>query len=214
MCGNKTIARWRFFVVIAIFIAASPPARAHHQAQRAGGTVGIGVPAITHGEMMVIAKYRDQIVEVAARQPVTDPTLRLLTGFINLQYFACFWGLVPGSLTDEGSPFNECSHAYLAGARALLRHVAVMPGDQSLAKGLEARIAEELASDPTFGVLCSNSTEVFDSGVIVGPDWRLAATHLPSALTLSLFATAIAAGLFRVVAHLSRLRSSAGSGKA
>jgi hypothetical protein len=37
-----------------------------------------------------------------------------IENYVNLQSFACLWGLVPGSLKDEGSPFNECAHAYLA----------------------------------------------------------------------------------------------------
>lgn len=194
-------------VAFAILIAASMPANAHHQLPHDGGPIGIVIPAIPHGEMLVLAKYRARILEIAARQVPADPTLRRLLGFVSLQHFACFWGLFPGSLSDETSPFNECSHAYLAGTRALLEHLVTMPGDQSSAKVLQASIAEELASDPTFAALCVNSSEAFDSGIIVGPDWQLAATHLPTLITFSLFAVALA-GLVCSALALSRRRSS------
>jgi hypothetical protein len=135
------------------------------------------------------------VLDLAARQPVTDPTLRRLAGFVSLQYFECFWGLVPGSLSDERSPFNECSHAYLAGVRALLAHMTAMPGNQSAAKELEARMAAEIASDPSYNVVCSNSGETFDSADVIGPDWQLAPVHMPTVLTFLGFAMLVVSGL-------------------
>jgi len=167
-----------------MLFAACPSAWAHHQTVRDGPNVGIAIRPITHGEMLIIASYRTRILELAAREPRTDPTLRRLAGFVSLQYFACFWGLIPGSLTDEASPFNECSHAYVAGTRDLLAHMIAMPGDQSSAKALEAQTEAELASDPIFSTLCSNSRQGFDSGIIVGPDWSLLLAHPPTILTL------------------------------
>jgi hypothetical protein len=181
---TTAVGGWRSCLIAVIStLAASTPVWAHHQPPHKGANVGVAIPAITHGEMLVIAKYRVQIFDLAARQPRTDPTLRRLAGFVSLQHFACFWGLVPGSLSDETSPFNECSHAYVAGARALLAHMVEMPGDQSSARTLKARIETELASDPTFSVLCSNSSEAFDSGIVIGPDWQLAPAHLPTILS-------------------------------
>lgn len=170
--------------VAALTLAAGAPARAHHMsAPRGGGPIGVAIPAISHGEMPVIAKYRTEILDLAARQPQTDPTLRRLGGFVSLQHFACLWGLIPGSMSDEDSPLNECAHADLAGTRALLAHMATMPGDQSAAKALMARIEAELAADPARGAICSSSREDFDSGIVVGPDWGLAPTHPPTILT-------------------------------
>jgi hypothetical protein len=178
------VGGWRSGLIAAVSIlAASTPVSAHHQPPHKGPSVGITIPAITHGEMLVVAKYRAEILDLAAHQPRTDPTLRRLAGFVSLQRFACFWGLVPGSLSDETSPFNECSHAYVAGARALLAHMVAMSGDQSAAQTLEARIEIEIASDPAYSVLCSNSSEAFDSGIILGPDWQLAPAHLPTILS-------------------------------
>ena len=186
---------WRNgLIVTAAIIATAAPARAHHQRPQQGALIGVAVPAISHGEMMVVANYRSDILDLAQRQARTDPTLRRLMGFVSLQYFACLWGLVPGSLTDEASPFNECSHAHVAGTRALLAHLSTMPSAHSAAKALEARIAADIAADPVFAALCSNSTETFDSGVIIGPEWQLAPSHLPTVLTgLSLLGFAVAA---------------------
>ena len=188
--------RLRFWLCAGLAaIAAVIPAAAHHRgAPHDRPVLGVAIPAITHGEMLIIAKYRTLILDLAARQPVTDPTLRRLEGFVSLQYFTCFRGLVPGSLSDESSPFNECSHAYLAGTRALLAHMAKMPGDQSAAKALQERINAEIASDPAFGAFCSNSQEVFDSAAIVTPDWTMIPAHPPTVLTFSAFTLLISAG--------------------
>jgi hypothetical protein len=179
--------------LIAAF-ATLAPTQAHHTSQRApGAPVGIAIPAITHGEMPIVARYRSEIMALATRQSPTDPTLRRLQGFGSLQYFACFWGLAPRALSDEASPFNECAHAYLAGARALLAHMVEMPGDQTAAKALQARLDAELASDPFASAICSNSAQAFDSGIVISPDWSLAPAHLPTMLTFSglvLFASA------------------------
>ena len=194
--GNcRTFRGWISPLIAVLSILAVAPAGAHHQGSNNGPIRGVSIPAISHGEMPVVARYRSQVLELAARQPVTDPTLRRLTGFVNLQTFACFWGLVPGSLSDEQSPFNECSHAYLAGTRALLAHMTVMAGNQSAAKELEARMAAEIAGDPNRNAVCSNSNETFDSADVIGPDWQLAPMHVPTVLTFSVFVLLAATGL-------------------
>jgi hypothetical protein len=196
--GNRTsaVGRRRSCFIVALLLVACTPSRAHHQRPHEGATIGVAIPAIGHGEVLVVAKYRAQILDLAARQPRTDPTLRRLSDFVSLQHFACFWGLVPGSLSDETSPFNECSHAYLAGARALLAHMVAMPGDQSSARALAARIDTEIAGDPAFSVLCSNTSQAFDSGIIIGPDWQLAPANLPTTLIFSALMIVAVAGFW------------------
>ena len=205
---TRCALRLRFWLCAGLAaIAAVIPAAAHHRGVPHDGPVlGVAIAAITHGEMLLIAKYRTLILDLAARQPVTDPTLRRLEGFVSLQYFTCFRGLVPGSLSDESSPFNECSHAYLAGTRALLAHMAEMPGDQSAAKALQERINTEIASDPAFGAFCSNSQEVFDNASIVMPDWTMMAAHPPTVLTFSAFMLLISAGAGTVFYRSRRLK--------
>ncbi len=192
----SAVRGWRSGLVAGVSILlALTPVRAHHQPLGEGAKIGVAIPAVAHGEMAVVARHRADILALAARQPRTDPTLRRLMGFVSLQHFACFWGLVPGSISDESSPFNECAHAYVAGARALLAHMVMMPGDQSSAKALDARIETELAADPAFNVLCSNSNEAFDSGIIIGPDWQLAASHPPTVATFLSLLALVASGV-------------------
>ncbi|MGA7071554.1 hypothetical protein [Bradyrhizobium sp.] len=193
--NSRTFRGWISLLIAVLSILAVTPAGADHQGSSDGPIRGVAILAISHGEMPVVARYRSQILDLAARQPVTDPTLRRLAGFVSLQTFACFWGLVPGSLSDEQSPFNECSHAYLAGVRALLVHMTAMPGNQSAAKDIEARIDAEIAGDPNRNVVCSNSSEAFDSADVIGPDWQLAPMHVPTVLTFSAFFILAAAGL-------------------
>lgn len=172
-----------WLVVSLAFLAAACPTAAHHMKMQ-GPIIGVPIPAIGHGEMPVFADYRAAILELAQRQPLTDPTLRRLAGFVSLQYFACFRGLMPGSLSDDASPFNECSHAYLAGTRALLVHLTQMAGDQSRALALQKEIEARLASDPASSSLCSASQQIFDSAVIVSPDWAMMWEHPPTVFTL------------------------------
>ena len=187
-----------------LICAALAPVEAHQMRPRlAGAPVGVTIPAISHGATPILASYRAEIMKLAERRATTDPTLRRLQGFVSLQYFACWRGLVPGSLTDEDSPFNACAHAYVAGARALLDHMAAISGDQDDAKALQARIADDLARDPGAGAICSNSGETFDSGDVVWPDWSLALTHRPTLLTFSSLA-AFSAGTVILLASRRR----------
>ena len=48
---------------------------------------------------------------------------------------------------DESSPFNECSHAYLAATRALLLHLQTMPGDCTAVRTLIAKIEREMLNN-------------------------------------------------------------------
>ena len=206
MKGCASGVRLWVFAGLASLAAVIPVAAHHRSVPHDGPVLGVAIPAITHGEMLVYAKYRTAILDLAAQQPVTDPTFRRLEGFVSLQHFACFRGLVPGSLSDELSPFNECSHAYLAGTRALLAHMGDMPGDQSAAKALQERINADIASDPIFGAFCSNSAQVFDSAIIVPPDWTMLPSHPPTVLTFAAFTLLIGAGAGGVFYHSRRFK--------
>lgn len=159
------------------------PASAHRTAQEgAGPEGGIVVPNLSHGQMRVIADNRDAIMDLAARQVPTDPTMRRLEGFIAIQRFACLWGIVPGSVADEGSPFNECAHAYLAGARALLVHLQGMPGDRTETRALVTKVELEMLDHDASLVLCRYSDEPFDTAAIIGPRWRDIPSHGPTSM--------------------------------
>jgi len=181
--------------LLALFLAVllPPPASAHRSA--AGRTDGLPIPTLTHGQMAVIAENRPEILALADRQPFPDMTFWRLRNYVGLQYAACLWGLVPGSIADEASPFNECSHAYLSGVRALLLHMKTMPGDTAAAAALVDRINMEMLQKNASLVVCRFSEEPFNTAEIVGPHWSEIPFHGPSLLAMLGLAAAFAGGL-------------------
>jgi hypothetical protein len=180
------------WTALAAMVAATPsPAWAHREATgRAAPAESISIPNLSHGQMAVIADHRSAILDLAARQMPTDPTMRRLEAFINLQFFDCFWGLVPGT------------HAYLAATRALLLHLQEMPGDRTRVRALVARIENEMLGNNASLVLCRYSDEPFNTAERIPPHWGEIPFHLPSLMTFSglalLMASLAAIGLARV----------------
>ena len=174
--------------LLAILLAAGM-AEAHRSAANADES-GIPIPALTHGQMAGIAAYRGEILDLAARQARTDETFRRLLTFGNIQYAYCLWGLVPGSLRDEASPFNECSHAYLSATQALLVHMRAVNAEGSPLRldieALVSRIDADMVRNGASFVLCQFSGQNFNTASMVRPDWIAVPFHLPS---LSAFAT-------------------------
>ena len=159
---------------------------------------GIQIPSLTHGQMAVIARYRGAIVDLAQQQTVTDPTFRRLYNHGNLQYTYCLWGLMPGSLGDEASPFNECSHAYLAAAKALLTYMATMPSAERDAKALISDIDAEMVRTGASWILCQYSGETFSTGEVIEPRWQDMFFHLPSLAVLILAGGALIAAALAI----------------
>jgi len=154
---------------------------------------GIEIPSLDHGQMAVIARHRAAILALAGQLPQTDPTFRRLLNHGNLQYAYCLWGLMPGSISDEQSPFNACSHAYLAAAKALLIHMKAMAAAQQSAEALISGIDADLVQSGSSWVLCQYSADTFSTGAIVEPRWRELVFHGPSLLALALPAIALVA---------------------
>ncbi|HVZ02040.1 MAG TPA: hypothetical protein VHA35_21215 [Dongiaceae bacterium] len=168
--------------LVACLCLAAAPAEAHRTTT--GPTTGISIPGLTHGQMAVIAEYRSQILALADRQPFdTDETFFRLRNYVELQYMYCLWGVVPGSVADESSPFNECSHAYLSGLQALLLHMRTMRGDQTEVVALIDRIELEMLAHNASMILCQYSNEPFNTADHVSPHWRDVPFHAPSLLT-------------------------------
>jgi hypothetical protein len=196
------VARLRALLALLLGIAlgltaAETPAWAHRQPKGGPAAAGsISIPNLTHGQMAVIAQNRAAILDLAARQIPTDPTLRRLEGFINLQFFDCLWGWVPGSVEDENSPFNECSHAYLAATRTLLLHLQTMPGDRAPVRALISRIELEMLENNASLVLCRYSDGPFNTAERIAPHWRDIPFHLPSLATFAGLTLLIAAGAY------------------
>jgi hypothetical protein len=159
------------------------PAAAHHRTS--GPTTGLSIPGLTHGQMAVIAEYRSQILQLAEQEPFGDDEVFFrLRNYVDLQLFYCFWGVMPGSVSDEASPFNECSHAYLSGLQALLLHMRQMRGDQARVFALIDRIQLEMLEHNASMILCQYSNEPFNTADHIGPHWGEVPFHAPTMLTL------------------------------
>ncbi|RVD56083.1 hypothetical protein EN828_23435 [Mesorhizobium sp. M2D.F.Ca.ET.185.01.1.1] len=172
-----------FFLASALLVTLAASAQAH-SGSSTPPPPGIQIPSLTHGQMAVIAGYRGDILALAQAQTVTDPTFRRLYNHGNLQFTYCLWGLMPGSQGDEESPFNECSHAYLATAKALLTYMATMPTAQRQAKALISDIDADMVRSGASWILCQYSGEAFSTGAVVEPRWRDMVFHLPSLAAL------------------------------
>ncbi|MEZ2329636.1 hypothetical protein AB6802_07925 [Mesorhizobium sp. RCC_202] len=195
------------FLTVWPSLAAVSPAQAH-SGSSAPPPPGIQIPSLTHGQMAVIARYRSDILALARAQTVTDPTFRRLYNHGNLQFTYCLWGLMPGSLGDEQSPFNECSHAYLATAKALLAYMATMPAAERDAKALISDIDADMVRSGASWILCQFSGESFSTGGIIEPRWSDMVFHLPSlAVLIAMGAALIATGWSIFGSPLSRTRA-------
>lgn len=154
----------------ALFVLTSGEAEAHHL-RRPADSSGVSIPSMTHGQLRVMSGYRSAVLDLARRQARPDLEARTLHNFIELQFAYCLWGLVPGSLSHEGNPFNECSHAYLAGTKALLDRLRRAEDTRSEAEVLAETINREMVLDGSALEICSNSFEAFNTAEIIMPEW-------------------------------------------
>lgn len=158
---------------------ALPGAAAAHR-EGAPPPEGIAISSLTHGQMAVIARHKDKILGLTARHYPPDDTLRRLTNHAEIQSAWCLWGLVPGTVADEESPFNLCAHAYLAATRdALLRLQALRPGDAAVDR-LVQRIETDMIAEGAALALCGYSDAAFSTAEVIRPDWAAVPGHWPS----------------------------------
>lgn len=147
---------------------------------------GIPIDNLTHGQMAVIADYRSEILELAARHAAdADAAFRQVRAFAAIQYGLCFWNLGPGSVTDEDSPFNGCMHAHLAAVRDLLVRMRTMPAAADAVAPLVAHVDEAMMLQGASLVLCRYSAEGFDTANPLDPDWPALWTHPPTLAALT-----------------------------
>lgn len=180
-------------ILAAVLISLVATRAEAHGSRAAGPAKGIAIASLTHGQMAVMALYRGAITALAEQQSQTDPTFRRLLNHGNLQYTYCLWGLMPGSLSDERSPFNECSHAYLATTKTLLDYMKGMPATRGPAEELISRIDADMVRGGASWVLCQYSGEAFSTGELVEPRWQDILAHLPTLFTLLGAALAVVA---------------------
>jgi hypothetical protein len=190
--GVKTDARvpWgpdviRLLVaLVAVLVAlGTSPSDAHRISARSGPPPqGISIPSLTHGQMTVISDNLSEIRALASTRIGFDMTTWRLEDYLNLQSFACLWGIVPGSIRDEGSPFNECAHAYLAAGRALLLQLREAPGvDHEAVKALMRKIEADMLANDASLMLCRYSDEPFNTNEVIWPHWSEIPFHPPTA---------------------------------
>ncbi|WP_052699327.1 hypothetical protein [Hyphomicrobium sp. 99] len=158
-------------LLLCVFTASfAGPADAHNS-RAPLNTSGLPIANLTHGQLHVMDRYRNAIVDLAARQVSPDVETRTLYNFVNLQFAYCLWGLVPGALTNEDNPFNGCSHAYLAGSKALLDQLQRSSGDPAKANELASRIQSDMLRENTALQICSNGAAPLNTGEIILPEW-------------------------------------------
>ena len=173
----------RILVVILAALAAGQSLA--HGNYKPGNTSGIAIPSLSHGEMAVVADYRSRILAIAGQVDKTDPTFRRLLNFGAIQYSYCLWGVAPGAITDEQSPFNECAHAYLSAAKALLLHMRDMPDVAERANALISDIDADVVRKGAAFIGCQYSGESFNTAEFLRPHWEKLAEHPPTLFALA-----------------------------
>lgn len=156
-------------------------------AHRTGGprdVSGIAITAISHGEMAIIGRHRAEIFALAGQASTTDHDFLTILRYARLQYADCLWGLVPASISDEASPFNECSHAYLAATKEVLFRMRAMPDVAAAAGEIVSRISYEAALEGAVFIGCAYSGEGFNTADLVRPQWHDVMLHMPTVLSL------------------------------
>jgi hypothetical protein len=156
-----------------------------HSNYKPGNTSGIAIPSLSHGEMAVISDYRSRILAIAGQVDRTDPTFRRLLNFSAIQYSYCLWGVAPGAISDEASPFNECAHAYLSAAKALLFHMRQMPDVADRANALISEIDADVVRKGAALIGCQYSGESFNTAEFLRPHWEKVSEHRPTLLALA-----------------------------
>ncbi|WP_349254262.1 hypothetical protein [Rhizobium sp. CB3090] len=144
--------------------------------------------------MAVIAPYYGRIVALASSASDTDEAFRRVLNFTLIQRAYCLWGVMPGSAGNEDSPFNECSHAYLAAAKMVLLQMRKMKDERAAAGDLVSEIDSALVRNNLSLVLCRFSGESFNTADLIRP--RLAGIFLHGkslAATMLALMTAVAA---------------------
>ena len=201
-CGarpfGRLVVRGAWIALIAALVMLASSASQAHRISTSGGPppAGVSIPSLTHGQIVVIRDNLPAIRALASARLGFDLTTWRLEDYLNLQSFACLWGIVPGSITDEESPFNECAHAYLAAGRALLLQLGrEHSADHKAIDALTSKIEVEMLADGASMNLCRYSDEPFNTNEIIWPHWGMALSYPPTLATLGAVFTLIAGSI-------------------
>lgn len=178
-----------------------------HSRSGGGSHAGLSVPEISHGEMAVISDYRSRIMDIALQAVDTNEPFRRMLNYAEIQYSYCLWGRVPGSVTDEESPFNECAHAYLAATKTVLMALRDMPQEAAAAGQIASAVDADLVRRGLSLVTCRFSGEGFNTADVVRPRWSEIPLHPASMASLTGFAALLTLG-FLAARRFLRAQSS------
>jgi hypothetical protein len=194
-----------------VLLLVATASEAHRLSARGGPPPdGVSIPSLTHGQMAVISDNLSAIRALAGSRIGFDMTTWRLEDYLNLQSFACMWGLVPLSISDEDSPFNECAHAYLAAGRALLLQLRSAPGvDQRAVEKLVTKIETEMLANDASLMLCRYSDEPFSTNEVIWPHWTMIPFHAPTLAFVCALVSAIGGCAFALF-HRKTLRVARG----
>ncbi len=167
-----------------------------HQRSSSGSQSGIAIAEISHGEMVMMAEYRDRIIDLAARATDTNEPFRRVLNYAQIQHAYCLWGKMPGGVTDEASPFNECSHAYLAATKAVLLSMRNMGAEADEAEAIVSAIDAGMVLRGLALITCEFSGEAFNTADVVRPVWRNVPLHPGSMVTVTGFAAVLLAAAY------------------
>ncbi len=196
MRGKRLSASGALIAIFCLLLSGWPTAVAAHGGSSSGSQAGIPIPSLTHGEMAVIAPYYGRIVSLAESVSDTDETFRRLLNFAQIQHTYCLWGLMPGSISDEESPFNECSHAYLAAAKAVLLQMRTMKGEKTSLDDLVSEIDAALVRNNLSLILCKFSGESFNTADLIRPKPAEIVMHAKSLMTILAAVLVMIAGVW------------------
>ncbi|TCA32341.1 hypothetical protein E0H70_11415 [Rhizobium leguminosarum bv. viciae] len=183
------------FSAVAFFCVVAGSAFAHSRSD-GGSHAGLDIPQISHGEMAVMSDYRSGIVDLASRAVDTNEPFRRVLNYAEIQYSYCLWGRMPGSVTDEESPFNECAHAYLAATKAVLLSMREMPREAAAAGEIISAVDADMVRRGLALITCRFSGESFNTADIVKPRWSGIPFHVASMASLTGLASLFGLGVF------------------
>lgn len=188
----------RAFLLAPLLLIASVTAALAHGAPPGGPTSGISIPSVSHGEMSVIAEHRADIIALGSNAIDTNEDFRRVLNFAEIEYAYCLWGKMPGSVSDENSPFNECSHAYLAATKDVLLRMRAMPVEKQAAEQIISDIDVALVQRQLSLILCQFSAESFNTANILRPEWSAVPFHAASMASLTALLLAVCGGIWGI----------------
>lgn len=194
LAGKRTGARLWIVCTLGFGLMTSPACAHGRKMAPTLSLEGLAIPNITHGQMFAVANNKSAILDLVERLP-NDQIVNRLAEYVGFQNFACLGSLFPGSLTDENSPFNECTHAYLAATLHLFLVIEEQHRGSVLVQNLAAKIQSDMMQNSSSIILCQYSDEPFNTADLIYPSWRDICSYPPTlAAVLILCAMTILGG--------------------